>query len=57
MNIIAVVIVAVACYTAGMIHGEWRTLANIESYINQSTTKLNDHERTLDRKVPPANFI
>jgi hypothetical protein len=56
MNIIAVVIIAVACYTAGMIHGEWRTLANIESHINQQT-KLNDYERTLDRKVPPKNFI
>lgn len=57
MNIISIVIIAVACYTAGMIHGEWRTLANIESHIIQSTTKINEHERTLDRKISPKNFI
>ena len=50
MKFIAVAIIAAACYTAGYIHGEWTTFQSIHYEI-----KI--YERTLDREVPPKNFI
>jgi hypothetical protein len=57
MNALPVVIIAIACYTAGMIHGRWQVLSQVEIYFNQIQPNFEKNERTLDRKVPPANFI
>lgn len=51
MNILPVVIIAVACYTAGYIHGEW------SSSITIYQLEIENNERTLDRKVPPKPVV
>lgn len=54
MNIIAVAIVAAACYTAGYIHGEWSLAARL---INQTEIIYKNNERTLDREIPTKKLI
>jgi uncharacterized membrane protein YqjE len=53
MKILPVAIVAVVCYTVGMIHGRWQVLSRIEDYLIQ----IEKNESTLDRKIPTPNFI
>lgn len=49
MNILPVVIIAAACYTAGYIHGGWTA--------NSNNQLIKYDERTLDRKVPTTKLI
>lgn len=44
MRLLPVAIIAVACYTAGMIHGEWRIVDKLIEF-----QKIGEkYERTLD---------
>lgn len=57
MKILPVVIIAIACYAAGMMHGQWLALSRIENYLNLLELNYKQNERTLDRKIPSPNFI
>lgn len=55
MNIIPVALIALACYAAGYIHGEW-SLA--DRLFKQTEIHWIQHdETTVDREIPTKKFI